>query len=142
MVNRTAPGTGRLPGCCPPGLIGPPSIWSFPVTVPLAACTTAGACAMAGACAPGGAPVARTTAGAQADSSTMAATPVTACSRLMGFSSRLDFRLDAPAPALVPQCAEGQISRLWRPRVAARWDPPAVAEALGWRLQTQRAAQL
>lgn len=47
----------------------------------------------------------------------------------LSFSSRLDFRLDAPAPALVPQGAEGQIASLWRPRVAARLDPPAVAEA-------------
>ena len=31
-VKVTVPGIGRSPGCCPLGLIGPPSMSSFPVT--------------------------------------------------------------------------------------------------------------
>ena len=34
-VTVTVPGMGRSPGCCPPGLIGPPSMTNLPVKWPV-----------------------------------------------------------------------------------------------------------
>jgi hypothetical protein len=34
-VKVTVPGMGRSPGCCPPGLIGPPSMTNLPVKWPV-----------------------------------------------------------------------------------------------------------
>jgi hypothetical protein len=39
LVKVTVPDMGRSPGCVPPGLIGPPSMTSFPARRPLAGCT-------------------------------------------------------------------------------------------------------